>query len=281
MPEKSSPRVEWVKFSWEAVKTAAVGLAAVFSFFANEHAKNASIEAEKAKIAIAQRSQQAELDIKAYEFVEKTLSLDPAAGKNRGPAAAAIVNALTNPPLRDQLQNALRAGTSNPVLVRQIDDARQFDLENYSLEPPKPGEPPPNRSGLLNALPPVAGLSPISPASAQGTAGELKGYRVDIFYCEAASPSITASRKKRADDASGKLARIGSGATVRVRLLPSLVQARPGYQSFSDEIRYNDEGNEKAAAKQLARAIGIEGSKVHRIDFRTPGYISVFYCAGR
>jgi len=281
MPEKSSPRVEWVKFFWEAVKTTVIGLAAVFSFFANEHAKNASIEAEKAKIAIAQRSQQAELDIKAYEFVEKTLSLDRAAGKNRGPAAAAIVNALTNPPLRDQLQNALRAGISNPALTKQIDDARQFDIESYSMEPPKAGEPLPNRSSLMNALPPLAGLSPISPALAQGTSSELKGYRVDIFYCEAGSPSITASRKKRADDASGRLTRSSAGATVRVRLLPSLVQARPGYQAFSDEIRYNDEGNEKAAAAQLAKAIGIEGRNVRRIGFRTPGYISVFYCAGR
>jgi hypothetical protein len=273
-------RSEWVKFSWEVVKGTAVGVAAVFSFLANQNAQKASAEAENAKVAIAQRSQQADLDIKAYEFVEKTLSLDPAAGRNRGPAAAAIVNALTNPPLRDQLQSALRAVTTDPALARQIDDAKQFDLESYSQEPPKLRQPQPSRSALPDrGL--LARFSPVSLAHAQAAVNELSGYRVDIFYCESASASITESRRKRAAAASQVLAKSATGVAVRVRLLPTLVQARPGYASFSDEIRFNDEGNEKAAAAQLANAIGIDPRDVHVIDFRTPGYISAFYCAGR
>lgn len=273
-------RSEWVKFSWEAAKSVAIGVAAVFSFLANDNAQKASAEAEKAKVAIAQRSQQAELDIKAYEFVEKTLSLEPAAGRNRGPAAAAIVNALTNPPLRDQLQSALRAVTTDPALQKQIDDAKQFDLESYTQEPPKLRQPPPSRSALPDAGL-LGRLGPVSAAFAQPATNELGGYRVDIFYCEAASGSLTESRKKRAGAALQALARSAPGATGRVRLLPTLVQARPGYASYSDEIRFNDEGNEKAAAAQLAAAIGIDPRDVHVIDFRTPGYISVFYCASR
>src|SRR5439155_24110904 len=92
-------------------------------------AKNTS-EIEKLKLAVSQRALQAELDIKAYELVEKTLSLDAAAMRAHGPAAAAIINALTVPPLREGLQNALRAVVTDTMLLKQIDDARQFDLDD-------------------------------------------------------------------------------------------------------------------------------------------------------
>src|SRR5437868_5655599 len=90
-----TPDLDVTKFWWEVVKGAALAVAAIFSYFANEHASKNTAAIEKLKLAISQRAQQAELDIKAYELVEKTLSLDAAALHAHGPAAAAIVNALT------------------------------------------------------------------------------------------------------------------------------------------------------------------------------------------
>jgi hypothetical protein len=268
--------LNWAKFTWEAAKAIAVGVAAVFSFFASQNAEKAKQEAERANRALAERSQQSQLDIKAYELVEKALSLDPVARKAHGIAAAAIVNALTRPPLRDELQNALRAGVTDPGLIKQLDAARQFDQESYGFDAPSaPAQ------GKRSALP-AGGLSFLNPvAAAWAAAGTLEGYRVDIFYCEGSTPATTAAREARANQAAQRLQKSGVRVTARVRLLPTLVQARAGYQSFSDEIRFNGEAGERDAAQQLAKIVGIAASSVHQIETRTPQYLSVFYCAGK
>ena len=104
----SPPRFDLAKFFWEVTKGVALGIAAVFSFFSNQGAEQAKLAAEETKRVVEVRSQQAQLDIKAYELVERALSLEPAKRQQQALAAAAIVNALTHPPLRDGLQGALR-----------------------------------------------------------------------------------------------------------------------------------------------------------------------------
>jgi len=272
--------LDWLKPYWEFSKTVAIGVAAVFSFFASQTAEKIKLTTDQAKLAMEQRSQQSVLDIKAYELVEKTLSLDPASRKEHGIAAAAIVNALTKPPLLDGLQRALRAGIGDPELTRKLDDAQKFDLENYPTDLPDADFSAQGQSALFGRALAIAGNTLVTSAWAQADSGTLKGYRVDIFYCEAASPSKTAARKARADEAFKKLNNSNSGVEVRVRLLPSLIQARPGYQSSSDEIRFNNEGNEREAASDLAKIIGIKADAIRPIDYRTSGYISAFYCSG-
>jgi hypothetical protein len=269
--------LNWVKFTWEAAKAIAVDVAAVFSFFASQNSEKAKQEAERATRVLAERSQQSQLDIKAYELVEKALSLDPVARKAHGIAAAAIVNALTRPPLREELQNALRAGVTDPGLIKQLDAARQFDQESYGFDAPSaPAQ------DKRSALPATGGLSFLNPVSAAwAAAGALEGYRVDIFYCEGSTPATTAAREARANQAAQRLQKSGVRVTARVRLLPTLVQARAGYQSFSDEIRFNGEAGERDAALQLAKIVGIAAGSVNRIEYRTPQYLSVFYCAGK
>lgn len=276
---QSTAGPEAVKFLWEVIKAVVIGLAAVFSFLANQNSEKAKQAVEAAKVAAAERAQQSQFDIKAYELVEKTLILDPTTRKSYGIAAAAIVNALTKAPLRDELQNALRAGVTEPTLVRQLDDSRQFDLENSEFGTPAISKSTEKRSSLLGKSFALADSTLNSSAWAQPLGDSLSGYRIDILYCEAPSATQTETRKARADDAREKLVRASLSAEVRVRLLPTLVQARPGYQSFSDEVRANDEQIEKDAARRVAEIISVRERSVHRTEGRRPKYIAVFYCA--
>lgn len=280
-PPNKLEGLDWAKPYWEFLKTVAIGVAAVSSFFANQTADKIKLATDQAKVAMEQKSQQSQLDIKAYELVEKTLSLDPITRQERGIAAAAIVNALTKPPLLDGLQRALRAGIKDTELTKKLDDAQKFDSENYPTDAPPAGDlPAQKQSSLFSRVIAIAGNALVSPAWAQTDNSALRGYRVDIFYCEAASPSGTAARKARADNAFQTLNNSNSGVISRVRLLPSLIQARPGYQSSLDEIRFDNEGNEKEAASALANIIGIRADAIRPIDYKTPGYISAFYCSG-
>ena len=286
VPPGTPPKLDWVKFWWEAAKGVAVAVAAVYSFAANQQGQHNATALEMIRLSASERAQQAQLDIKVYELVEKALSLDAAVARGHGVAAAAIINALTKPPLRSQLLSALRAGSKDETLIRQLDEARQFDLEVDPAQAPAPAPAPPSqnadpkRTSQLDRGATLVADSLITPARAQSSPGALKGYSVDIFYCEGQSQAVTDAREKRARKAGDQLQRSGIGVNVRVRRLPTLIQVRPGYQSASDEIRFNDLGNEREAAAQLAKTIGIRPEDTRRIDYQTPGYISVFYCAG-
>ena len=65
--------IEWKKFLWEVIKGIALGVAAIASFFANQHAEETKIAVELAKVQLDKDKQQNDLDMKAFEFVEKTL----------------------------------------------------------------------------------------------------------------------------------------------------------------------------------------------------------------
>ena len=162
-PSGESARLMWAKFGWEAVKFVVLGLASVFSFYASQHSERAKQQAETANHLLAERSQQSQLDLKAYELVEKALSLDPVARKTHARAAAAIVNALTLSPLRDDLLGALRAGISDPELIKELDDARRFDADSASFGGP---------TGPAQQKP-LSFLDPVSSAWAQES--QLRG----------------------------------------------------------------------------------------------------------
>jgi hypothetical protein len=276
-PSAGAPNLDWSRFLWEMAKGCALAIAAVYSFWANQQSEKNSQALASLKLAADSRAQQFELDIKVYELVEKTLSLDGPAARGHGVAAAALINALTNPPLRSQLLNALRVGSKDPGLIKELDDTLEFDASEGA-----PGGPPaaePGRTSQLDRGPAHWIDAVIPPLLAQSLPGALKGYRIDIFYCEGSSPATTAARKNRAQAASDRLKPAGTDVTVRVRNLPTLVQARPGYKSVADEIRYNDDPKEVDAAKLLAAKIGISAEHVRKIDYKTPAYLSVFYCA--
>lgn len=274
--------LEWRQFLWEMLKDLAIGAAAIFSFLASQGAETARIQVEQVQAALQARGQQSEFDIKAYELVERALSMEGTGRLAHSLAAAAIVSALTQPPLQHELLNALRAGTTDPGLVRKLDDARQFDLDSEGTDFP---ELPVSSERSSRSDPSwwdraldLPGRALVTTVWAQPQGSVLPSYRVDIFYCEAAAQATTEARRTRAEQAAEKL-KGSQVAQVRTRLLPSLVQARPGYQSFADEVRFNQSAGEKQAAADLARILGISPQSLRPVTTKTVRYLSVFYCA--
>jgi hypothetical protein len=115
--------------------------------------------------------------------------------------------------------------------------------------------------------------------SAWGQAAALRDYSVDIYYCQHSSADVTSARRARAQEALERLKKSAGTHSARVRLLPTAVQSRPGYQVTRDEIRFADHGKDKAAAADLSRIVGIPAVAVRPVEERTL-YLSAFYCAG-
>ena len=275
-----APTLDWAKFGWEAAKGIAVAIAAVYSFFANQHSTQNADALAKLKLDSDSRAQQSALDIKVYELVEKALSLDGPSARSHGVAAAALINALTAPPLRGQLLNALRAGATDKTLIQELDDAQTFDSQSYPVVTPTSGAADAGHTSRLRDDVEKFIQAFVPHLLAQGLPGALKGYHVDILYCEGQSAAQTDARRKRAQAASDRLKPAGSDIIVRVRSLPTLVQARPEYKSVADEIRFDDEPAEREAAKLLATIGGIRPDSMRKANrAKTPGYISLFYCA--
>ena len=55
------PKLDWMKFWWEAAKGVALGVAAIFSFAANQQSQLNANALEKLKLAANERAQQAQL----------------------------------------------------------------------------------------------------------------------------------------------------------------------------------------------------------------------------
>ena len=273
--------LDWSKFIWEAFKGVIAGAAAVFAFFANQQSAKNSEALDTLKYQSEARAQQSALDIKVFELLEKTLSLEGAAAKGHGLAAAAIINALTAPPLRDGFLNALYAASKDEALLKQLDEAKAFDAGSVSetrTEAPAP-QAQSSRLDQPRGLDLWNALAPRLEAAEQ--AGPLKGYRVDIFYCEVqVNSAITEGRRKRAQAAADSIKRAaGNDVTTAVRLLPTLVQARSEYRSVADEIRYNEELRQGDAARTLAKFANIRPENVRRTTTsRQTSYLAIFYC---
>ena len=276
-----SATLDW-KFGWEALKGSAAAIAAVFSFYATYYASRNTETLNTLKLQLESRAQQSALDIRVYELVEKALSLEGAAAKGHGVAAAALINALTLPPLRDQLLNALRVASKDEALIKELDATLQFDAQSDDGRSPSTGGAPGEPSSRLESTPPTlfpALVPRLLAQPASGLPGPLKGHRIDLFYCESqASASITEARRKRAEAAAARLKTGTNEIIVQVRKLPSFVQARPEYQSAADEIRYGDQPRELDAARFLGKVVGIRDNP-RRANKQPSNYLSVFFCS--
>jgi len=275
-----SATLDW-KFGWEALKGLTTTIAAVFSLYATYYASRNSETLNTLKLQLESRAQQSALDIRVYELVERALSLEGAAAKGHGVAAAALINALTLPPLRDQLLNALRVASKDEALIKELDATLQFDAQSDDGRSSSTGGAPGESSSRLDSTPPTffpALVPRLLAQPASGLPGPLKGHRIDLFYCESqANASITEARRKRAEAAAARLKTGTNEIIVQVRKLPSFVQARPEYQSAADEIRYGDQPRELDAARFLGRTVGIRDSP-RRANKQPSNYLSVFFC---
>jgi len=101
---------------------------------------------------------------------------------------------------------------------------------------------------------------------------------VDLFYCESldGDAKLTSSRKGRAEGALQVLQALLPEATLRVRPVPSLVQARPGYRTFVDQVRYPEGQND--LARTIATRLNVAQVR-YPADMSPPlDYVSVWYC---
>jgi hypothetical protein len=272
--------LDW-NFGWEALKGITTTIAAVFSLYATYYASRNTETLNTLKLQLESRAQQSALDIRVYELVERALSLEGAAAKGHGVAAAALINALTLPPLRDQLLNALRVASKDEALIKELDATLQFDAQSDDGRSPSTGGAPGEPSSRLESTPPAlfpALVPRLLAQPASGLPGPLKGHRIDLFYCESqANANITEARRKRAEAAAARLKTGTNEIIVQVRKLPSFVQARPEYQSAADEIRYGDQPRELDAARFLGRVVGIRDNP-RRANKQPSNYLSVFFC---
>jgi len=276
-----SATLDW-NFGWEALKGSAAAIAAVFSFYATYYSSRNTETLNTLKLQLESRAQQSALDIRVYELVEKALSLEGSSAKGHGVAAAALINALTLPPLRDQLLNALRVASKDEALIKELDDTLQFDAQSDAGRSPgtsgAPGEP----SSRLDSTQPTLFPALVPRLFAQGASGlpgPLRGHRIDVFYCESqASAGTTEARRKRAEAAAARLRTSTNEISVQVRKLPSFVQARPEYQSAADEIRYGDQPREVDAARFLGKIIGIRDNPRKANGKPSANYLTVFFC---
>jgi hypothetical protein len=282
MAETSKPAMFDWKFGWEALKGSAAAIAAVFSLYASYYASRNAEALNTLKLQLESRAQHSALDIRVYELVEKALSLEGAAAKGHGVAAAALINALTLPPLRDQLLNALRVASKDEALIKELDATLQFDAQSDDGRSPSTGGAPGASSSRLDQTAPAlfsALVPPLLAQPASGLPGLLKGHRIDLFYCESqANANITEASRKRAEAAAARLKTGTNDINVQVRKLPTFVQARPEYQSAADEIRYGDQPREIDAARFLGKVVGIRDNPRKTIVKQSANYLSVFFC---
>ena len=274
--------IDWAKLGWEVAKGLGIGAATVYSFLANQQTTNNSTALEKLKVNASVQAQQNDIELKVYDLVEKALTLEGPSARAHGLAAAALINALTPPPLRGELLSALRAGSTDPTLNQELDQTLEFD----SSDEPSPSTEPAGGSTDTGrtSLDVDRGLRLLSrflsaPVLAQTASGALKGFRIDILVCESRTAAVTDARKRRAQMAADRIQKSGAGATVRVRNLPLLVQARPEYKSVEDEIRFPDRPKSRDAATALESLLGMRPANVRTTTATTANYLMLFYCA--
>ena len=97
-------------------------------------------------------------------------------------------------------------------------------------------------------------------------------WRFDVFYGEGRQRST----QPMAEKLSMVLQQWSPGAVARIRPLPDVVNARPGYGLKQNEIRYD--AGEVEKAKQLQAVLEKKGIRMqlHESFSRTGGYISLF-----
>lgn len=259
-------KTEFLGFGWEVLKGLGVAAAALLSFWANQSANEAKVAIDAARVKLDEQGQQYQVDLKVYELVERAIAKQKADDDRQERAAAAMVESLTREPLRSDLKNVLRAHTADKDLIRQIDNANQFDTE----------DPLPTRQGH-GAAAGVSGFAALPLASAHAQAANLRAFNVDILYCESRDPGTTAARRLKAEEFRNAL---GGTTNIRVRLLPTLVQARRGYQSALNEVRARlDQPDDLAAAKLISTRLRLEQPSSLQIDAKRKAYLVVFVCA--
>lgn len=110
------------------------------------------------------------------------------------------------------------------------------------------------------------------PMAVSSPAPSLSQIKIDVFYLDNASKTIV----EKAQQIAQKLHLMNPSFLTQTRSLPSIVNAKPGYQIFSNEIRFEE--SERAYANEINKIIANMGTTIakHVISYKTDQYVSVF-----
>jgi hypothetical protein len=115
-------------------------------------------------------------------------------------------------------------------------------------------------------------------AGASPAAGGVS--RLDLFWCEGSGPPA----RDLMESVKGRLTQAGVAESgVRVRMLPTTVNARPGYHVSGYQVRFEsveqtDADKVRAVMRSALPGAGPEAVVLRLTTTPTPGYVSAFAC---
>lgn len=263
MPEKPSSGIKLdLVTKLLTVLSLAIGLFAAYTALpVDREIKSLQAQASRHEIAI----KQADADLKTLESGRKiTLELYQEVKKviekkekdsREEEAVRVLVESLADDPFRWKLLKVIAIGAKSTEVKEKASNNSNFYEEDAVL-----------KEQITKAA--------IAPVKSETTSKGVGAYNVDVFYCEA----------KRATSeplARSVLQLRGKGDTGRwrVRLLPSEINAQPGYAISTNQIRFTPP-EERQAAEAISRGLSAKGMRfeLHETSYPTPNYVSVFIC---
>lgn len=247
--EQEEPRTAPRRPSWpRAVKYAVVVIGVPLLGALGSWAKDAaSAWKEVAEQRAAEQRAQMDVDLRVYEYAVSALGKDGST-QQQVLAVGLVEELVSNRGLRLKLLRVLRDQGKGDA-----PKAAAFAQEQSSVE----------------KQPEDAAPTPVDSARPS-----WRSVNFDIFYCE-----TSASQKLAADRLASAMHDRGTSGRIRVRLLPAVVNQRPGYEVHGYQIR--PEESERAVAEEMLKEMSAAlpaHLDVLPSGMSTPNYISIFFC---
>lgn len=220
----------------------------------------AQVEQTNSQIALAtqqldeRRHQYATLK-EVYTEVLEAMRDTSSSGPQRRELTLVLVEVMTVEPARERMRALLMAG-GDQAIVAQVNALTAFDASQ--------------REAAEGALMRVR--APDLPSGS----GRLADIDLDVFWCQ----SSGAAARAQAELVAGALDR-ETGGRVRVRELPALVNARPGYRKHGYSATFNldhPETEYASAVRSIAEAAAGVPFEQRGSSQLTPWYVSLFLC---
>lgn len=175
-----------------------------------------------------------EFDIKIYLFVKDVLAipLGTPNRKNQEVAAIALANSIASNSLRDNLIRAIELNADNLLVKSETEkQVRYFNEVATNIVEIKSEKTSSSKSSII------------------------ANTNIDFFYCEVKNNLEGTKLMDKTKSANKIIAESSSHGRLRVRQLPLLQQARPGYAITEDVIRFNSKEDEKNIATEVQKLL--------------------------
>jgi hypothetical protein len=110
----------------------------------------------------------------------------------------------------------------------------------------------------------------------ENKSADWKAWNYDIFWCETSGRTAM----EKADMIKSAMERNGLSGRLRVRMLPSSINLRAGYQINGFEIRHNIWEKEQSISLQalVEKMLPDHKFRLRTVSQNTPNYMSIFIC---